>query len=66
VNAWIPIGLAAHLAGRSHRTIRTWIANGDIEQRTIRGCIHVSAHEALKKSAETPRRQRRRSDPTTR
>lgn len=58
MNPWVPVAFAAHIAGRSHRTIRTWARTGAIRQRAAGDGIEVHAGDAARESRGRSRRRR--------
>lgn len=57
---FVPIGFAAHVVGRSHRTIRTWARDGTVRRRDTAGTVEVHAGDAAR-AAETKARRNRGS-----
>jgi phage terminase Nu1 subunit (DNA packaging protein) len=55
-NPWVPVQFAAHVAGRSRRTVQTWARRG-VVRKTGRGA-HLRVHigDVAKQSTERPRR----------
>lgn len=55
---FVPVAFAAHVAGRSHRTIRTWARTGTIRGRSADGAVQVHVGDAARVSAARARRRR--------
>lgn len=57
---FVPVGFAAHVAGRSHRTVRTWARAGAIRHRTSADGLEVHVGDVARESRDRPRRNRAR------
>lgn len=55
---FVPIGFAAHVVGRSPRTVRTWAREGTVRRRNTAGRVEVHVGDTAR-AAETRARRKR-------
>lgn len=53
---FVPVRLAAQVAGRSERTVRTWANRGIVRKTTARGSVSVHVGDVAKESRDRERR----------
>lgn len=55
-NPWVPVPLAAQIAGRSHRTVRTWARRGIVRTTGAKGAVRVHLLDVVHESRDRQRR----------
>jgi hypothetical protein len=58
----VPVAFAAHVMGRSHRTIRTWVRAGTVRHDADGEILLVHVIDVARESKSRPRRRRRLPD----
>lgn len=56
VNPWVPVPFAAHLAGRSRRTVQTWARRGVIRKTGAGIRLRVHVEDVVQQSSGRSRR----------